>query len=66
MIGEIFGYYLPKPAIVWIGICIGFVIGLWAQMLYKHPLIIGVLSSVLFYVVYGAIVYLLVIRKKQK
>jgi len=59
------GGKISKYGIIWFGIVIGFVVGLWAHMLYKHPLLIGILSAFVFYTLYTGLWYLLIYRKKN-
>ena len=66
MTGAIFGYYDPEAAVVAFGIVIGVLVGIWMILLYEAPFLIAVLSSLLFYVIYGIIAYQFVFRNKKK
>jgi len=57
---------IPIYGIIWFGIVIGFISGLWADMLYEKPFLIGTLSAIIFYIIYASIWYLLVYNKKEK
>jgi len=63
--GDKKGGKIPIFGIIWHGIVIGFIVGLWADMLYKHPLLIGILSAFIFYILYAVLWYLLIYRKKK-